>query len=256
MASPSSATGTKKPELKPAARGGKKRGSVSSALVSPALRPKISPSIKPLLPEGATTPDDTHALLLASKSNYQNILEGTHVPGVLYPESLSTNLTSKRTSHKIAEQGRRNRINLALQELQSLIPSPSIAPRDANANGMPGNSASPEESQAKREERQSSSKASTVENAIEYIRLLKRKDEERDRKMMEQRQEIEELRKRLERGSMSMVKNENIQAGKEETAKEDVAKAEASKRANAEQMDVEAEAESVKEKPAEQEAVK
>ncbi|KAL1633848.1 hypothetical protein SLS56_002728 [Neofusicoccum ribis] len=256
MASPSSATGTKKPELKPAARGGKKRGSVSSALVSPALRPKISPSIKPLLPEGATTPDDTHALLLASKSNYQNILEGTHVPGVLYPESLSTNLTSKRTSHKIAEQGRRNRINLALQELQSLIPSPSIAPRDANANGTPGNSASPEESQAKKEERQSSSKASTVENAIEYIRLLKRKDEERDRKMMEQRQEIEELRKRLERGSMGMVKNENIQAGKEETAKEDATKAEAPKRANAEQMDVEAEAESVKEKPAEQEAVK
>lgn len=53
MASPSSIS-TKKAELKPAARGGKKRGSVSSALVSPALRPKISPSIKPLLPEGGT----------------------------------------------------------------------------------------------------------------------------------------------------------------------------------------------------------
>lgn len=54
VASPSSTTSTKKPELKPAGRAGKKRGSVGSVLVSPALRPKISPSIKPLLPEGGT----------------------------------------------------------------------------------------------------------------------------------------------------------------------------------------------------------
>src|SRR5436305_12213546 len=66
---------------------------------------------------------DTSALLLASKSNYQNILEGTHLPGVMYPEALSTNLTSKRTSHKIAEQGRRNRINSALQEIAKLLPN-------------------------------------------------------------------------------------------------------------------------------------
>ncbi|KAL1645180.1 hypothetical protein SLS58_003885 [Diplodia intermedia] len=215
MASPSSTTGTKKSELKPAGRGGKKRGSVGSALVSPALRPKISPSIKPLLPEGATTSDDTHALLLASKSNYQHILEGTHVPGVTYPEALSTNLTSKRTSHKIAEQGRRNRINIALQELQSLIPSPTINPKDAGASATIGNSASPEESALKKEERQSNSKASTVENAIEYIRLLQRKDEERDRKMVDQRKEIEELRKRLKSGKIESEKTGTIQSGTE-----------------------------------------
>jgi hypothetical protein len=83
---------------------------------SPALLPRISPSIKPLLPGGKGA-EDTASLLLASKSNYQNILEGTHLPGVSYPTELSTNLTSKRTSHKIAEQGRRNRINSALQEI-------------------------------------------------------------------------------------------------------------------------------------------
>ena len=63
---------------------------------------------------GAGTPiisADASALYLASKSNYQNILEGTHLPGVSYPETLAENLSSKRTSHKIAEQGRRNRIN-------------------------------------------------------------------------------------------------------------------------------------------------
>ncbi|EKG16643.1 hypothetical protein MPH_06097 [Macrophomina phaseolina MS6] len=260
VASPSSATSTKKFELKPAGRAGKKRGSVGSALVSPALRPKISPSIKPLLPEGATTSDDTHALLLASKSNYQHILEGTHVPGVVYPEALSTNLTSKRTSHKIAEQGRRNRINLALQELQSLIPSPTIKPKDANTSGTPANSSSPEDSQQKKDEKQSSSKASTVENAIEYIRLLKKKDEERDREMMKQRKEIEELRKRLEGGSMDMEKNGDSNKRDAGVSKRDGATDVETNSADDERMDVEAGpeagSEAAKEKPAEQEAVK
>ena len=69
---------------------------------------------------------ETNALYLASKSNYQNIIDGTHLPGVSYPEALAENLSSKRTSHKIAEQGRRNRINLALKEIEGLLPA-SIA---------------------------------------------------------------------------------------------------------------------------------
>ncbi|KAK8161551.1 hypothetical protein IWX90DRAFT_387961 [Phyllosticta citrichinensis] len=204
-ASPLSATG-KKFDLKPApSRSNKKRGSISSARVSPALRPKISPSIKPLLPEGAANmSDETHALLLASKSNYQNILEGTHVPGVSYPEDLSTNLTSKRTSHKLAEQGRRNRINLALQELQSLIPSPGIQPKDAAKASATTASVSPEaETPQKKEERQSNSKASTVENAIDYIRLLKRRDNERHQHMLQQQKEIDQLRRKLAAGSLN-----------------------------------------------------
>lgn len=182
-------------------------------------------------------------------------MEGTHVPGVNYPEALSTNLTSKRTSHKLAEQGRRNRINVALQELQALIPSPSIVPKDAVANGAPSGCPSPEESQQKKEDRQSSSKANTVETAIEYIRLLKRKDEERDRKMMEQQQEIEDLRKRLESGSMVTTKETTL-AGKEEASSVDVSKEEAPKSADGESMDVGVDGEKEKEKPAVQEAVK
>lgn len=110
---------------------------------------------------------ETSALLLASKSNYQNILEGTHLPGVSYPEALSTNLTSKRTSHKIAEQGRRNRINTALQEIASLLPLPTPTNGSSNQSGgsanivMTGTAA-----------QQSNSKASTVEMAIEYIKSL------------------------------------------------------------------------------------
>ena len=101
---------------------------------------------------------ETSALLLASKSNYQNLIEGTRLPGVTYPEALSENLTSKRTSHKIAEQGRRNRINTALHEIASLLPN--------GRAGLDGESAGSPSAQ------QASSKASTVEAAIDYIRAL------------------------------------------------------------------------------------
>ncbi|KAF2271138.1 hypothetical protein CC78DRAFT_573514 [Lojkania enalia] len=166
------------------ARNSKKRASVSSTLVSPALRPKISPSIKPLLPEGAVS-DDTHALLLASRSNYQNIIDGTTVPGVVYPTSLSTNLTSKRTSHKIAEQGRRNRINTALQEMQALLPSP---------NGGAKDSKSPEVGSAAQS---NNSKAAKVESAIEYIKQLQKECSDKDRIIDQKDQEVEALRKEV-----------------------------------------------------------
>ena len=117
-------------------------------------------------------------MLLASKSNYQNILEGTHLPGVSYPEALSTNLTSKRTSHKIAEQGRRNRINTALQEIASLLPA-STAP-SGGSNVSQSKEADPSNKTTISTNiittgtaaQQSNSKASTVEMAIEYIKSL------------------------------------------------------------------------------------
>lgn len=127
---------------------------------------------------------ETSALLLASKSNYQNILEGTHLPGVSYPETLSTNLTSKRTSHKIAEQGRRNRINTALQEIASLLPPQTPPAGNPNGNGgqaglmMTGSAA-----------QQSNSKASTVELAIEYIKTLQRENKSKDDEIAELRRD-------------------------------------------------------------------
>lgn len=114
---------------------------------------------------------ETSALLLASKSNYQNILEGTNLPGVSYPETLSTNLTSKRTSHKIAEQGRRNRINTALQEIAGLLP-----PSTPQVNGQGGLSGqvSPNMMMSGTAAQQSNSKAATVESAIDYIKSLQK----------------------------------------------------------------------------------
>ncbi|KAF9735341.1 hypothetical protein PMIN06_000575 [Paraphaeosphaeria minitans] len=182
--SPAFFSGTsRKADLK-SARSSKKRNSVTSTLISPALRPKISPSIKPLLPDGSVS-GDTHALLLASKSNYQNILDGTVVPGVSYPTSLSTNLTSKRTSHKIAEQGRRNRINTALQEMQALVPSPHLGAKESK---------SPESMTAAQ---LNNSKAAKVESAIDYIKALQAQCSEKDKQLDKKDQELQALRKEL-----------------------------------------------------------
>ncbi|PPJ61305.1 hypothetical protein CBER1_05102 [Cercospora berteroae] len=176
-------------------RGGKKRGSISgggSNMVSPALRPRISPIIKPLLPEGAALHSPTHALLLASKSNYQNLLEGNQLPGVNYPESLSTGLTSKRTSHKVAEQGRRNRINEALKEMQSLLPK---GKENSTRDGSPEINA--EDSKESKEDalaKSNSSKAATVESANDYIRKLQKENAA----LLILKKENEEMRKRLE----------------------------------------------------------
>lgn len=212
------------------ARGAKKRSSVSgtgSNLVSPALRPKISPSIKPLLPEGgeltttsslcmkllthpaASLQSPTHALLLASKSNYQNLLEGNQLPGVHYPESLSTGLTSKRTSHKVAEQGRRNRINEALKEMQSLLPKAAAnkAAKDGNSDESPEAPESKESKESKEDAavKSNSSKAATVESANEYIRKLQKENEDLLKRQKESEEKLRKLEDRVksEHGSSS-----------------------------------------------------
>lgn len=191
----------KTPQL--AGRGTKKRQSVSGVQASPALLPRISPSIKPLI-RGAMSSsgsansvnsisDDTASLLLASKSNYQNILEGTHLPGVSYPSELSTNLTSKRTSHKLAEQGRRNRINSALQEMATLLPK--WEGKDGVSSGCGSGDKEDEDKQkqdGKNNAAQSAnSKASTVELAIDYIKQLKREVEDANKRAEEAEKKLQ-----------------------------------------------------------------
>jgi hypothetical protein len=152
-----------------APKGGRKRASVSS--VSPALLPKISPNIKPLLP-GAVglSNEDSASILLASKSNYQRILEGNTMPGVTYPSELSKTLTSKRTSHKIAEQGRRNRINSALVEIAALLPKGSIK----EGGNEDGDVVAGDDKTEGKQSNAPNSKASTVESAIDYIKHLQK----------------------------------------------------------------------------------
>ncbi|CRG86657.1 Phosphorus acquisition-controlling protein [Talaromyces islandicus] len=152
------------------ATNGRKRHSVSSSHASPALRPRISPSIQPLV-RGEGMTGESSALYLASKSNYQHILDGTLLPGVSYPESLAENLSSKRTNHKLAEQGRRNRINTALKEIEALLPPGFARDRAAKESKETGTGKSGDKEKDKNGQ-QTISKASTVEMAIDYIKSL------------------------------------------------------------------------------------
>jgi Helix-loop-helix DNA-binding domain len=137
---------------------------------------------------------ETSALYLASKSNYQNIIDGTHLPGVSYPEALAENLSSKRTSHKIAEQGRRNRINLALKEIEALLP-PSITTAASKREKNSGASEN-ENGEKGGPSIQGASKASTVEMAIVYIRSLQAE-------LTSTKAKLETAEKRLAEGSSS-----------------------------------------------------
>lgn len=103
----------------------------------------VSAPISPAMNANNNQSEQDFASLLASKSNIQGIMEGVHHQmGLQYSEKMTTELSSKKTTHKMAEQERRNRMNSALVELGRLV--------------------APTESQL--------SKAATVEAAIEYIR--------------------------------------------------------------------------------------
>lgn len=129
---------------------------------------------------------ESSALHLASKSNYQHILEGTLLPGVTYPEALAENLSSKRTNHKLAEQGRRNRINSALKEIESLLPislTHKAKEKEQNKDCADVNSTGVSKVPDKPSTNQPISKASTVEMAIVYIKALKQELEDTKAKL-------------------------------------------------------------------------
>ncbi|KAK2765462.1 hypothetical protein FQN54_008316 [Arachnomyces sp. PD_36] len=176
-ASSSPAIAPKRGDSKTTGRVSKKRQSVNSSQASPALRPKISPSIQPLIRNDGVSPESS-AVYLASKSNYQHLLDGTLLPGVSYPEALAENLSSKRTNHKLAEQGRRNRINSALKEIEALLPPGFAAERCKDTGeGTPGTTAKDKSGN------QPVSKASTVEMAIDYIKQLRSELDETKEKL-------------------------------------------------------------------------
>lgn len=112
-------------------------------------------------------------MYLASKSNYQHILDGTLPSGVSYPETLAENLSSKRTNHKLAEQGRRNRINNALKEIEALIPPEFVQVKQAKEAALTGVKPSEKDKEKDKPANQAISKASAVEMAIDYIKALK-----------------------------------------------------------------------------------
>jgi hypothetical protein len=124
--------------------------------------------------------NDTAPIIRAPKRIYENLLDDTHFRGVLHPTELLRKLTSKQTPQRVAEQGRRNRMNSALQELATLLPKGCkkdsgggnniVQGRDSGDGGRGGSEDSDGKAWA---EQGPATKASIVESAIEYIKQLK-----------------------------------------------------------------------------------
>lgn len=79
-------------------------------------------------------------------------------------------LSSERDPLDISKQGPRNRINAALKEIESLIPSEFIQVRLAKDNAI--SSVNPESNVKEKSLTQGHSKATIVEMAVDYIREM------------------------------------------------------------------------------------
>ncbi|CAG8724944.1 6442_t:CDS:2 [Dentiscutata erythropus] len=100
------------------------------------LKPTISPSLKPKLP-GVIV--EEVAEKLASQSNYKNILEGTSKSlGISYSSDVHSSLESRRTTHKAAEQKRRDSLKQSFDELKKVVPLHSITSNNIKGNNKNG----------------------------------------------------------------------------------------------------------------------
>ncbi len=96
--------------------------SSSPALLAqnPGSRPQASPELRPILPGGMSP---QVGAMLASKSNYQHIMDGTYEQlNLSYPSNMHNGLENRRTSHKAAEQKRRDHLKECFDQLRHLLP--------------------------------------------------------------------------------------------------------------------------------------
>ncbi|GAA5984340.1 hypothetical protein JCM11641_006188 [Rhodosporidiobolus odoratus] len=153
-----------------------------------------------LLPSG-TTPDAQARL--AAKSNYQNILSGD---GSLLglPASTSSHLQAaaasggadtRRSSHKLAEQKRRDSLKLCFDELRILLPpilpytdESDRRPGDGNVGGQRHGELDPTNPN------KGVSKVALLRRSNEYLDILRERIERRDRAIVALRSQIGVLR--------------------------------------------------------------
>lgn len=92
----------------------------SSSVAASSPTNAISPSLKPILP-GQMSADAVARL--ANKSNYQNILDGdSQSLGLTYASDIQSGIASRRSSHKAAEQKRRDSLKQCFDDLRRLLP--------------------------------------------------------------------------------------------------------------------------------------
>lgn len=198
----------------PASRGGRKgvtKPMSSKALSGPS--PKIKPLLGngervPLLARGASADLDASADVpsdalsrLSAKSNYQNILDGrgTDLLGLdattLSALSTTQGADNRRTSHKAAEQKRRDSLKQCFEELRRILPPMASnandedrRPGEGNVGGQRGGSVDPENPN------RGVSKVALLRRSNEYVGTLHDRVDRRDLAIEALRAKLEKLR--------------------------------------------------------------
>ncbi|GAA5907270.1 hypothetical protein JCM8208_006737, partial [Rhodotorula glutinis] len=150
---------------------------------------------------------------LASKSNYENILDGRGPDLLGLPSSMQSELQassssstagaappvdSRRSSHKVAEQKRRDSLKLCFDELRKLLP-PILPytdeldrrPGDGNVGGQRHGEVDPENPN------RGVSKVALLRRSNEYLGILRERIERRDKAITALRDQMVLLREQL-----------------------------------------------------------
>ncbi|KAK4703483.1 hypothetical protein P7C70_g2731, partial [Phenoliferia sp. Uapishka_3] len=193
--------------------------------IKPLAKASGGPKIKPLLANGPFStcdvslyrvvdtdlawlvglPADALARL-STKSNYQNIMDGRGVDLLgLDPSTVSAlNATqgvgadNRRTSHKAAEQKRRDSLKLCFEELRRILPPIAASapdeekrPGEGNVGGQRGGSVDPENPN------RGVSKVALLRRSNEYVGMLHDRIDRRDLAIESLRNRLKEARERL-----------------------------------------------------------
>ncbi|CAG8637868.1 9120_t:CDS:2, partial [Rhizophagus irregularis] len=189
-ASPSSALGRKSIRSNPNASSPLALGPSKSPH---SLKPTISPSLKPKLP-GVLA--DEVAEQLAKKSNYRSILEGTAKSlGISYSSDVHSSLESRRTTHKAAEQKRRDSLKQSFDELKKVVPYQSTLNKSNSNSGDVKNNDNKNNINGKSDgSMKNVSKLFLLKRAHDYIVELEQKSKVKDELIQKLNDELDELK--------------------------------------------------------------
>ncbi|KXX77513.1 Phosphorus acquisition-controlling protein [Madurella mycetomatis] len=130
--------------------------------------------------------------------------EGPEIDVVFQDSAPSSKVDSKRIAHKLSEKSRRNRLTLAIREIQKLLPASASASVD---------SAGAREGDLAVRPGVPNSKLDVVEMAVGFIKDLKEKNKEMATKLREAAERSSECRCRLEKGeSMAFAAEDDPRA--------------------------------------------
>ncbi|CAB4425486.1 unnamed protein product [Rhizophagus irregularis] len=204
-ASPSSALGRKSIRSNPNASSPLALGPSKSPH---SLKPTISPSLKPKLP-GVLA--DEVAEQLAKKSNYRSILEGTAKSlGISYSSDVHSSLESRRTTHKAAEQKRRDSLKQSFDELKKVVPYQSTLNKSNSNSGDVKNNDNKNNINGKSDgSMKNVSKLFLLKRAHDYIVELEQKSKVKDELIQKLNDELDELKGVKRRKVEETEKKEN-----------------------------------------------